>query len=207
MAGATVIANLSASDEIIGKSSYRRNLVSAQSARLVCAYLYASAGPGESTQDVVYSGHNIIAENGNVLCESERFSENMIISEIDLEYLEAERRRMTTYEPDSFAEYERIGFSLSKENTELTRYIDFKPFVPSETAECDLRCNEILTIQAMGLKKRLEHVGCKTAVIGVSGGLDSTLALLVIAKAYDYLKSDRWPFRLEEILGCHLMPV
>ena len=191
MAGATVIANLSASDEIIGKSSYRRNLVSAQSARLVCAYLYASAGPGESTQDVVYSGHNIIAENGNVLCESERFSENMTISEIDLEYLEAERRRMTTYKPDSFAEYERIGFSLSKEDTELTRYIDFKPFVPSETAERDLRCNEILTIQAMGLKKRLEHVGCKTAVIGVSGGLDSTLALLVIAKAYDYLKLDR----------------
>ena len=191
MAGATVIANLSASDEIIGKSSYRRNLVSAQSARLVCAYLYASAGPGESTQDVVYSGHNIIAENGNVLCESERFSENMTISEIDLEYLEAERRRMTTYEPDSFAEYERIGFSLSKEDTELTRYIEFKPVVPSETAERDLRCNEILTIQAMGLKKRLEHVGCKTAVIGVSGGLDSTLALLVIAKAYDYLKLDR----------------
>ncbi len=191
MEGATVIANLSASNEIIGKSGYRRNLVSAQSARLVCAYLYASAGPGESTQDVVYSGHNIIAENGRVLSESERFSENMTISEIDLEYLEAERRRMTTYESDSFSKYVRVGFSLNKAETALTRYIDPKPFVPSETVERDSRCNEILTIQAMGLRKRLEHICCKTAVIGISGGLDSTLALLVVAKAFDYLKLDR----------------
>lgn len=191
MAGATVIANLSASNEIIGKSRYRRNLVSAHSARLVCAYLYASAGPGESTQDVVYSGHNIIAENGSVLGESKRFSESMIITEIDLEYLEAERRRMTTYESDSFDKYVRVGFSFNKMETVLTRYIDPKPFVPSETAERDLRCNEILTIQAMGLRKRLEHIGCKSAVIGISGGLDSTLALLVVAKAFDYLNLDR----------------
>lgn len=191
MAGATVIANLSASNEIIGKSRYRRNLVSAQSARLVCAYLYTSAGPGESTQDVVYSGHNIIAENGNVLSESERFSENMIISEIDLEYLEAERRRMTTFEAGICAKYTRVGFSLNKEQAELTRYIDPKPFVPALAQERDMRCNEILTIQAMGLRKRLEHICCKTAVIGISGGLDSTLALLVVAKAFDYLKLER----------------
>ena len=191
LAGATVIANLSASNEIIGKSRYRRNLVSSQSARLVCAYLYASAGPGESTQDVVYSGHNIIAENGNVLCESERFSENMIVSEIDLEYLEAERRRMTTYEADSSVKYTRVVFSLNKENAELTRYIDPNPFVPALGQERDMRCNEILTIQAMGLRKRLDHIGCKTAVIGISGGLDSTLAFLVIAKAFDYLNLDR----------------
>ena len=191
LAGATVIANLSASNEIIGKSRYRRNLVSSQSARLVCAYLYASAGPGESTQDVVYSGHNIIAENGNVLCESGRFSENMIVSEIDLEYLEAERRRMTTYEADSSVKYTRVVFSLNKEHAELTRYIDPNPFVPALGQERDMRCNEILTIQAMGLRKRLDHIGCKTAVIGISGGLDSTLAFLVIAKAFDYLNFDR----------------
>ena len=165
--------------------------MSAQSARLVCAYLYASAGPGESTQDVVYSGHNIIAENGNVLCESERFSENMIVSEIDLEYLEAERRRMTTYEADSSVKYTRVVFSLNKEHAELTRYIDPNPFVPALGQERDMRCNEILTIQAMGLRKRLDHIGCKTAVIGISGGLDSTLAFLVIAKAFDYLTFDR----------------
>ena len=191
LAGATVIANLSASNEIIGKSRYRRNLVSSQSARLVCAYLYASAGPGESTQDVVYSGHNIIAENGNVLCESERFSENMIVSEIDLEYLESERRHMTTYEADSSVKYNHVGFSLNKEHAELTRYIDPNPFVPALGQERDMRCNEILTIQAMGLRKRLDHIGCKTAVIGISGGLDSTLAFLVIAKAFDYLNLDR----------------
>ena len=191
LAGATVIANLSASNEIIGKSRYRRNLVSSQSARLVCAYLYASAGPGESTQDVVYSGHNIIAENGNVLCESGRFSENMIVSEIDLEYLESERRHMTTYEADSSVKYNHVGFSLNKEHAELTRHIDPNPFVPALGQERDMRCNEILTIQAMGLRKRLDHIGCKTAVIGISGGLDSTLAFLVIAKAFDYLNLDR----------------
>ncbi|MBO6241185.1 MAG: NAD(+) synthase [Butyrivibrio sp.] len=191
LAGATVIVNLSASNEIIGKSRYRRNLVSTQSAKLVCAYLYASAGPGESTQDVVYSGHNIIAENGNVLCESGRFSENMIVSEIDLEYLEAERRHMTTYEANSNVKYTHVGFSLNKEQAELTRYIDSKPFVPALTQERDMRCNEILTIQAMGLRKRLEHIDCKTVVIGISGGLDSTLALLVVAKAFDYLKLER----------------
>ena len=177
LAGATVIANLSASNEIIGKSRYRRNLVSSQSARLVCAYLYASAGPGESTQDVVYSGHNIIAENGNVLCESGRFSENMIVSEIDLEYLESERRHMTTYEADSSVKYNHVGFSLNKEHAELTRHIDPNPFVPALGQERDMRCNEILTIQAMGLRKRLDHI--------------STLAFLVLAKAFDYLNFDR----------------
>ncbi|MCR5670178.1 MAG: NAD(+) synthase [Butyrivibrio sp.] len=191
MAGATVIANLSASNEIIGKSRYRKDLVSAQSARLVCAYLYASAGAGESTQDVVYSGHNIIAENGNILGESELFSEGMIISEIDLDYLEAERRRMTTYEADYGAGYTKACFSLNMEKTGLTRYIDPRPFVPAAATEREIRCNEILNIQAMGLSKRLEHICGKTAVIGISGGLDSTLAFIVTAKAFDHLKLDR----------------
>ena len=190
-AGATVIVNLSASNEIIGKGRYRRSLVSAQSARLVCAYLYASAGPGESTQDVVFSGHNLIAENGTILAESERFIKNMTISDIDLEYIEAERRRMTTFEPDCSSQYTKIEFTLNIEETRLSRYIDPNPFVPSIEQEREYRCNEILTIQAMGLRKRIEHIGCKKVVIGISGGLDSTLALLVTAKAFDYLDLER----------------
>lgn len=191
LAGANLIVNLSASDQIIGKARYRRELVSGQSARLVCGYIYTSAGPSESTQDVVYSGHNIIAENGKILAESKLFAEDMVVTEIDLKYLEAERRRMTTYDNDAATEYKKVSFSLDIEKTILTRYIDPQPFVPSNFAERELRCNEIITIQAMGLKKRLEHINCKTAVIGISGGLDSTLALLITAKAFDYLNLDR----------------
>lgn len=191
--GANVIVNLSASDQIIGKARYRRNLVNSQSARLVCGYIYTSAGPSESTQDVVYSGHNIISENGKILSESELFGEEMTVSEIDTKYLEAERRKMTTYQTSQNNEnrYVYTNFTLEIIETNLTRIIEPKPFVPSMIAERELRSNEILTIQAMGLKKRLEHIGCKRAVIGISGGLDSTLALLVTAKAFDYLGLDR----------------
>ncbi|WP_405373857.1 NAD(+) synthase [Pseudobutyrivibrio sp.] len=191
--GANVIVNLSASDQIIGKARYRRNLVNSQSARLVCGYIYTSAGPSESTQDVVYSGHNIISENGKILSESKLFGEEMTVSEIDTKYLEAERRKMTTYQTSQNNEnrYVYTNFTLEIIETNLTRIIEPKPFVPSMIAERELRSKEILTIQAMGLKKRLEHIGCKTAVIGISGGLDSTLALLVTAKAFDYLGLDR----------------
>ena len=191
MAGATMIANLSASDEITGKSRYRRELVKSQSARLICGYVYASAGGSESTQDVVCSGHNLLAENGTVLAESKVFSEGVTAAEFDLKRLEADRRRMTTYEAESDNDYTKVSFSLECEKTELNRFIDPYPFVPSDKSERDVRCDEIISIQAMGLKKRLEHIGCKKAVIGISGGLDSTLALLVTVRAFDLLGLDR----------------
>jgi NAD+ synthase (glutamine-hydrolysing) len=190
--GANLIVNLSASDETTGKDIYRRDLVGGQSARLVCGYIYASAGDGESTQDVVYSGHNIIAENGRLLAESARFANETVYSEIDVSRLQAERRRMTTYEARWDA-YEKISFSLKIEETKLTRTIDPMPFVPGNLTEREKRCDEILSIQAMGLKKRLAHTHCETAVVGISGGLDSTLALLVTVRAFDLLgiKHDR----------------
>lgn len=191
LAGATVIVNLSASDEITGKSLYRRELVSGQSARLICGYIYASAGNGESTQDVVYSGHNIIAENGKILRESELFTTGITCSELDLQHIEADRRRMTTFDNNIEDEYAWISFHLQETETKLSRYIDPMPFVPSRADYRNRRCNEILMIQAMGLKKRLEHIGCGKAVIGISGGLDSTLALLVTVRAFDLLGLDR----------------
>lgn len=194
IAGATVIANLSASDEIIGKNSYRRDLVSGQSARLVCGYIYSSAGDGESTQDVVYSGHNIISENGRILAESKEFADEMLITEIDVKRLVADRRRMTTFDCEDNTQgidkHVDEEFSIELADTELTRSVAAMPFVPSSKADRDKRCEEILTIQARGLKKRLEHIGCKSAVIGISGGLDSTLALLVTVKAFDMLGMD-----------------
>ncbi|MDY3887594.1 MAG: NAD(+) synthase [Agathobacter sp.] len=192
MAGATVMVNLSASDEITGKNAYRRELVAGQSARLLCGYLYCSAGDGESTQDVVYSGHNLICENGHLLKESESFSVGMLLSELDVERIMSERRRMSTFE--TFEDHTEIYFSLGEAvdtETTLTRFVDPTPFVPGKKEDRDLRCNEILQIQAMGLKKRLEHTGCNCAVVGISGGLDSTLALLVTARAFDLLGKDR----------------
>ena len=192
MAGATVMVNLSASDEITGKNAYRRELVAGQSARLLCGYLYCSAGDGESTQDVVYSGHNLICENGHLLKESESFSVGMLLSELDVERIMSERRRMSTFE--TFEDHTEIYFSLGEAvdtETTLTRFVDPSPFVPGKKEDRDLRCNEILQIQAMGLKKRLEHTGCNCAVVGISGGLDSTLALLVTARAFDLLGKDR----------------
>ena len=189
MAGATVIVNLSASDETTGKDVYRKNLVSGQSARLVCGYVYASAGDGESTQDVVYSGHHIISENGVVLAEAARFVNESIYTELDIARLNEERRRMTTFCPTDEV-YMNVDFSLNVEKTQLTRFVDPAPFVPGNRADREKRCEEIFMIQAMGLKKRLEHTNCQAAVVGISGGLDSTLALLVTAKAFDLLGKD-----------------
>ena len=188
LAGASVLVNLSASNELTGKDSYRRELVSGQSARLLAAYIYASAGDGESTQDVVYSGHNLICENGNVLAESKRFTNETIYSEFDVERIETERRRMTTFVVED--DHRWAEFDLEVKDTILSRYVNPAPFVPADKTDRDRRCDEILMIQAMGLKKRLEHTNCKTAVIGISGGLDSTLALLVTVRAFDLLGKD-----------------
>lgn len=194
LASATVIANLSASDETTGKEIYRRELVSNQSARLICGYIYADAGEGESSTDLVFAGHNLIAENGSILSQSERFHNEMTMSELDLGRLVSERRRMGTFEitPPAQAGYKVCHFSFRNLNeTKLTRFYSRTPFVPSAKADRDRRCNEIFNIQAMGLKKRLAHTHCKNAVLGISGGLDSTLALLVTARAFDLLGLDR----------------
>ena len=198
LAGATVIANLSASDEVTGKGAYRRSLVEGQSARLVCGYIYADAGEGESTTDLVFAGHNLICENGSLLAESRRFETGEIYTELDLGRLVSERRRMTTYRSKGALaeEYEVVSFFLSGQGqpetgSDFTRRYGKHPFVPENTANRNARCEEILSLQAMGLKKRLEHTHCQSAVIGVSGGLDSTLALLVTVKAFDAQKLDR----------------
>mgnify|MGYP004592079343 FL=1 len=266
LAGATVIANTSASDETVGKDSYRRELIRSTSARIVSVYCYANAGDGESTTDLVFGGQDIIAENGSVVTEGKRFDTGLYIADVDLQRITQERARMTTF-PDIddalrdeysivkfrfteaaattgsameaaqtsvdtekasaavaqprkksfeevFATYvgqqtptgaaaqtsdgvasgaatrvapETLAGQLAADAADLRRYVDPKPFVPSGAAERNARCDEIFTIQALGLKKRLEHTGCQSAVIGISGGLDSTLALLVIARAFDML--------------------
>lgn len=267
LAGATVIANTSASDETVGKDSYRRELIRSTSARLVSVYCYANAGDGESTTDLVFGGQDIIAENGSVVTEGKRFDTGLYIADVDLQRITQERARMTTF-PDIddtlrdayrivkfrfapaaattgteagsameaaqtsvdtekasaaaaqprkksfeevFATYvgqqtptgaaeqtsaggaatrvepKTLAGRLAADAADLRRYVDPKPFVPSGAAERNARCDEIFTIQALGLKKRLEHTGCQSAVIGISGGLDSTLALLVIARAFDML--------------------
>ena len=187
LAGATVLVNLSASDEVTGKDRYRRNLVAGQSARLVCAYLYATAGEGESTTDLVFGGQNLIGENGQILAEGKRFGNETLYADLDLSYLTGERRRMTTFPAAENGDYRKIAFSLKKEETALERYFSPHPFLPDDRHEVEERCDEILNIQAMGLKKRLEHVHGTHAVLGISGGLDSTLALLVTARAFDLL--------------------
>lgn len=191
LAGATVIANLSASDEMTGKDTYRMNLVKGQSARLICAYIYATAGDGESTTDLVFSGHNLIAENGTLLAEAQRFQNQCIYSDIDVNRLIGERRRMTTYPSADTEGYELIYFDLNVEETKLDRRFAASPFVPTGSVDREKRCDEILMLQAMGLKKRLVHTNCRSAVIGMSGGLDSTLALLVTARAFDLAGIDR----------------
>ncbi len=191
LAGATVIANLSASDETTGKDVYRRELVNGQSARLLCAYIYADAGDGESSTDLVFGAHDLICENGTILAESERFQNEMIFADLDLSRLTSERRRMTTWHPDINDAYRVVEFDMPLKYTDLRRYIDPSPFVPKNKSEREKRCEEILTIQAMGLKKRLEHTHSRCAVVGISGGLDSTLALLVTARAFDRAGLDR----------------
>lgn len=199
-AGANIICNLSASDEVIGKDSYRRQLVSNQSARLVAGYVYCSAGNGESTQDMVFSGHNLIAENGAILAESRLFENGITVSEIDIKKLAFERRKISTYSENTpyYEEDEQNGkvniptycfyADIGVEETKLTRRISKTPFIPSDKAERNERCDLILKMQSHGLMKRIAHTRSKTVVIGISGGLDSTLALLVCVMAMDLLK-------------------
>ena len=201
-AGATLICNLSASDEVIGKDSYRRQLVSNQSARLVAGYIYCSAGDGESTQDMVFSGHNIIAENGSILAESRLFENGITISEIDFKKLAFERRKISTY-PESNSVWDQLNeiykpyfldvlpvdyITFDMCDTKLTRKFSKTPFIPANQAERNERCHLILQMQSHGLMKRIAHTHSKTVVIGISGGLDSTLALLVCVMAMDLLK-------------------
>ncbi len=197
-AGVTLVLNLSASNELAGKAAYRRQLVAGQSGRLVCGYVYADAGEGESTTDLVFAGHNIIAENGAVLSEV-RFKTGLTISEIDVDKLVFERRKMNTFAPprrDPMEEAHAIGigrasFFLDLSDTALTRPIGKNPFVPADHGDRKERCGEIFTIAALGLKKRLEHTHASCAVVGLSGGLDSTLALLITARAMDLLGRPR----------------
>ena len=189
--GATIIVNCSASTEVVGKDEYRKGLLEGASARLMAGYVYSNAGEGESTTDVVFGGHSIIAENGVVLKESERFKNQIIYSEIDINRLVNDRRKNTTFRMEETVAFERIPFHVEVEETELTRTFMKMPFVPKRIEARSRRWDEILTIQAMGLKKRLSHTKSKTTVIGISGGLDSTLALLVMAKAFDMLEKDR----------------
>ncbi len=182
--GATLMLNLSANAEVVGTAAYRRGLVTGQSARLVCAYVYANAGEGESTTDLVFAGHDLIAENGVLLAER-RFATGLLISEVDVSRLMFERRRIGQTAQD--AGVERTDFDLALSDTVLSRHINPMPFVPEDAGDRAARCNEILCIAALGLKKRLEHTGARTAVVGLSGGLDSTLAILITALAMKML--------------------
>ncbi|MBQ2901129.1 MAG: NAD(+) synthase [Agathobacter sp.] len=187
--GANLIVNPAAAIEVSGSDCYRKDLVKGQSARLLCGYISVNAGEGESTQDVVYSGHNLIAENGNLLAESERLGNGIIYSEIDVERLEIDRRKNALFETED--SHVCVPFHLRETETQLTRFVAPSPFVPADENARRKHCEDVFAIQAMGLKKRMEHTGAATAVIGISGGLDSTLALLVIAKAFDLMKKSR----------------
>ena len=200
LAGATVIVNLSASNETVGKDAYRRQLVEATSARLVTGYVYASAGDGESTQDLVFGGHNLIAENGVLLSEAKRFENQTIYADLDIHRLRHERRRMNTFSAPEKEGYLIIPVHIKREELSLQRCFPTQPFVPSDEGMKNRRCEEILSIQSHGLKKRLEHTKSRCAVIGISGGLDSTLALLVTARAFDLLGIPR------ENIRCVTMP-
>ena len=182
LAGATVVANLSASDETIGKADYRRQLICGQSARLLCGYLYADAGHGESTTDMVFAAHNLIAENGTLLSESLPFGNGIAETQLDLDRMLRERIRNTSFQPRPEG-YTRVPFDLIPDETSLTRPVSPAPFVPQDKIDRAERCETILRIQAEGLAKRMEHTHAKCAVVGISGGLDSCLALLVAVRA------------------------
>ncbi|MDO4261784.1 MAG: NAD(+) synthase [Eubacteriales bacterium] len=188
MHGATVVVNLSASDEITGKDAYRREMIKSQSGRLVCGYVYASAGEGESSTDLVFGGHHLICENGSLLGESRRFANETLYADLDVERLVGERRHFTTFRTDAASRsYVHVEYGMKPHDAPFGRFVDRAPFVPGRKEEREKRCEEILAIQSMGLKKRMEHTNCKSAVIGISGGLDSTLALLVAVRAADSL--------------------
>ena len=183
-AGAIVVGNLSASNDLVGKDSYRRQLVTMQSAKLLCGYVYSSCGEGESTSDVVFGAHQMIAENGTMLAER-RFDGGLLVSEIDIQRLAYERRRTQMF--DRAPQVWEVPFSLTVSPTKLTRYVAPMPFVPEDKSDRDERCREILLLASLGLKQRLEHTGAKTAVVGLSGGLDSTLAVLITGLAMKML--------------------
>lgn len=191
LAGATIIANLSASNEVIAKEEYRKNLVSMQSAKLFAAYIYADAGFGESTQDLVFGGDNMICENGNILARGKLFTNNMIFSEIDVDRLAFDRNKTNTFDDISDNGYYIVETNFDFEETALSRLVERMPFVPQNAEKRAKYSEEILSIQSNGLAKRLKHTGAKNAVIGISGGLDSTLTLLVTARAFDMLGIDR----------------
>ena len=185
-AGATLILNPSASDETVCKDSYRRDLVAMTSGRLVCGYVYADAGWGESSTDLIYAGHSLVAENGSILAQR-RFETGLTVSEIDVSKLAHERQRMSTFRCCPTEDVIQLSFGLEPEETALTRPVAKNPFVPADHGDRAARCQEILTLAALGLKKRLAHTHAKTAVVGLSGGLDSTLALLITARAMEML--------------------
>lgn len=195
LGGANIIINLSASNETVSKNSYRLSLICQQSARCLAAYIYSCAGCDESTTDIVFSGHSVIAENGTILAESEKFSQTaqLIYKDIDTERLNADRKKIKTFRDNSnIKNLRKIYFDLELNKiNKLERFIDPFPFVPSDNKHRDERCNEIFSIQVAGLAKRIKHTNAKSIVLGISGGLDSTLALLVCVKTYDYLKLDR----------------
>ena len=191
--GANLIVNLSASNEVIGKADYRRTIVKAQSGSLLCTYMYANAGTDESTTDMVYSGHSIISENGAISAESERFENSMIYFDADLQKIESERRRSNTFQKSTLMQnekYTKVNFSITLHDINIQNHISPTPFVPGNNTVIDERCKEISSLQMFGLIKRLKHTGCKTAVIGLSGGLDSTLALIVTVNAFRKLGLD-----------------
>ncbi|MCI5745957.1 MAG: NAD(+) synthase [Erysipelotrichaceae bacterium] len=188
LAGANIIVNLSASNELFHKDKIREMLVLSTSYRLHCAYLYASVGNGESTQDVVYSSHNIIAENGELLVSSPLFSNQTIISEIDLEKLSASRRKNTSFRCKNQSQYQIIYFDNNNDCLSLTRKINPFPFLPNNENESIEYAKHIINLQVMALSQRLKHIHCKDVVIGLSGGLDSTLALIVCYETFKYLK-------------------
>ncbi len=192
--GANIIVNLSCSDETVGKAEYRRNLIAVQSAKLSCAYVYADAGEGESTTDLVFAGHNLIAENGTLLKESKLFDNSMITADIDVGFLDYERSKVFnsdfTGEEIPAGGYRTVYFDGYKNSDNSERVFGKTPFVPEDGAELTTRAELILEMQAEGLKKRIKHTNAKTAVIGLSGGLDSTLAILVAVKAMEKLGRD-----------------
>ncbi len=191
LAGAHIIVNPSASDELVCKPRFRRELIKTQSVKNICGYVYADAGAGESTTDLVFSAHDLIAENGALLSESAPFGDGYCETEIDLLRLEAERLRTSCVRSEYPEGYLTIDFPLEMKELTLTRKFDRHPFIPSDNTERAERCEDILSIQSAGLERRLRHINCKSAVLGISGGLDSTLALLVTVRSFDNLGLSR----------------
>lgn len=192
--GANMILNLSASNDYMGKAEYRRDLIKVHSSKLVCAYLYSSAGVGESSTDLVFSGHNIIAECGQIIKESDRFSESIVCTEVDLNKVELSRCRLKNLNEN--VKLKEIYFDYTPRSVNLTRKFDKMPFLSEKDPKFKQKCSEILKLQTLALKTRLSNIGCSKVVIGLSGGLDSTLAMLVCLKTFDELKISR-----ENIIG------